>query len=843
MADKEIPSVVQDSFENNKWMNAGGFEIPINIEPPIEFLQGVLEAINRLLDFSLFVLDFIKAFVRNFLNPLLSIVKKIIAFLKSILIDLRQVGFYFTSDVPLWEDASQLKGGYPAFERRMLARLTNDADPNRPNFSSQSAVFGLYLYADSNLGDFSESLKLLLEMLKLFGRGVKPPPPPLPTNISVQNVKVREGLFSDASEDALEIKWQVSGGNNGNEVGGFFIEVSTEIDGFYLAYDSIVSNATFSTDKGGKRQRGLVSDERYKSNVRIFGGSVWLQALTELFYEEGNQKPFELKLVKNPNSNTTISPSKLEGGKTQRTYFVPIFDFSMDNSKEYSVKIKYADLPEGYDIETESSAPREKVAIRITTVNIATRELIIKNTSGITRDFIGEPKYYFNNLNLYYTVDPFESVKTGVTATPHYADPSNEMVMSPPSDPIVVNVSAIQEDFRQICFWAVASAILRGYDITKSNKGIASLMPTVNMNVMRSQSSEAYKRASVIGATFGERLVRDIDAALDRAFDRVRCSETLQATILEAYEGLGSNGVEEYLGEDGYLRGEKVKRVFGNVEQMMKGLFKSKKMTLIQEGRIEDVLEGIGIPKAMETPCYYDRAEETLTRTMLVHQETTLMRGLKSFAVYGDEVVDDGGLVITTSQKFPVEEEAFILTILNLLFGSQELGMASDWSCFRLFPEGFPAVENIINGIINFMENVQETLEGFGKKILKAIAAIEEKINRIQQIIALIDRLLELLKGLSLDITYPLYALAHVAEGTDGLVAKLMSSQLKPPYNPPDVTDDEELPFGLDDTYAGGVLLVAGGLGTVELFEFLIKLLVSPEEQTTDTIIIDGEEE
>jgi hypothetical protein len=128
MADKELSTLAKDSWENNKWMSVKGLEIPLNIEPPIEALQSLLEAINAILDFSLFVLDFIKAFIRNFLNPLLSIVKKIIALLKAILTDLRQIGFYFTSDARLFDEREKLLGGFPAFERRMLSRLTNEND-------------------------------------------------------------------------------------------------------------------------------------------------------------------------------------------------------------------------------------------------------------------------------------------------------------------------------------------------------------------------------------------------------------------------------------------------------------------------------------------------------------------------------------------------------------------------------------------------------------------------------------------------------------------------------------------------------------------------------------------
>ena len=856
MADKDVPSVVQDSFENNKWMKAKGWEIPINIEPPIELLQSLLESLNSLLDFTLFVLDFIKAFVRNFLNPLLSIVKKIIAFLKSILQDLRQVGIYFTSDLPLFADKEKLLGGYPAFERRMLARLTNDADPNRPNFSPQSAVFGLYLYGDSNFGDISAILRLLQQMGTLFGKNLKPPPPPTITNVSTTNVRIRNSLFDEVGEEALELKWQVAGNNGGlfnNEIGGFLIEVSTELDGFYLAYDSIVENATFATDKGGKRQRGLVSDERFKSNVRIFGGSVWLKTLKSLFYEEGSQKPFELKLVKNPNSNVTVSPNELVEGKTQRTYFVPVFDFSMDNSKEYSVRIKYADLPEAYDIETKTDIPREKVAIRIRTLDVESRELVIKNTSGITRDFVGEPKYYYDPLHVGLSIDRTDNVTDGVKAKVHYGGFTKELRYSPPSDPTIVNVASIQEEFRQICFWAVATSILRGYDLTKANPAIAEIMPTVNVNVMGSSNSKGYKN----GNDFGLRLHRDINSALNKAFEKVKCSDTLQGAIIEAYEGLTDTGmvtgVEDFFGEDGLFvfptgmfqkKNRKIDRLYGNVGKLVKNI-KGRESRQEQEGLIEELLGKVNGTVALETPCYYDTISDGRAGIMEFGFGSTLFRGLMCWAASDVALIDDMGVEFSVKVKPTVDEESLILTILNLLFGSQQLTQASDWSCFRLFPEGIPALDKILNKSIAFMENVQDTLEGFGKKILKAIAAIEEKINRIQQMIAFIDQLLELLKGLVFETQIPLYALAHVAEGTDGLVAKLLSSQLKPSYSQPTVDPEGNTLFGWNphETHAAGMFLVAGGLGTVELFEFLIKLLVSEEEETPDTIIIAEEEE
>lgn len=167
--------------------------------------------------------------------------------------------------------------------------------------------------------------------------------------------------------------------------------------------------------------------------------------------------------------------------------------------------------------------------------------------------------------------------------------------------------------------------------------------------------------------------------------------------------------------------------------------------------------------------------------------------------------------------EFDNEEEAFVLTVLNLLFGSMALDSSSDWACFRLFPAGIGWVEDTFNVMINFLESMEETLEAFGEKILKAIAAIEEKIKRIQQIIEIINRFLEMLKGFTLELQFPMHALVHTANGTDDLVAKLLSSGSKPDTNNP------------TETHAAGMLMVAGGVPSI-LIELIVKLLVAEEE-------------
>jgi len=825
MADKDLTPTVQEAWDKNQWMSVKGLEIPINIERPIEALQSLLEAINAVLDFSLFVLDFIKAFVRGFLNPLLSIVKRIIALLKALLSDLRQIGFYFTSDRALFDDVDQLLGGFPAFERRMLARLTNEEDLNRPNFSPQSACFGLYIYGDTSIGNVNIS-KIIANIEKFINFFVRKKARKVAevTNVSARGVKVREGLFSDPTGDAVEIQWQVASNSGANAVGGFIIEISTELSGYYLAYDAELTGATVIDGKA-KRVRGLVTDTNDNTNLRIFGG---LQGITETDQVLYN-------VIPNPNSEgIALTKFQLAEGKLQRTYFVPMYPLSMDNSQNFKVEIPYEDLPEGYDLKTSSDAPRGKIAIRVRTVGVDARKKIMDN-SAIEEQSVAlfrTPKAYHEGLDLKYALFTEDSLseegeKTAFTSVPIGGVRASLQTggkdledVSPPSQPITINVTGISEDFRDMCFYAVMTAILRGYDILKKtvenkevfvNPAIASLMPTINMEVMGMQTSDRYKN----GKEFGRRVKRNVNRALDKAFETVRCTETLQQTLLDSAESITpvKEGIAE-IKETFYTSDEKIDSLYGTVAQAFKKHFANRKQRLLQEDNIRSRFNAMKTSASSDAPLLLETIKDSLSERAEVKEARNLVEKAKFYSVPNTDNVlgtdNDKG-------EFDPEEEAFILAILNLLFGSKKLDGSSNWEVLRLFPQGIPFVEDIMGSTINFMETLQETLESFGKKILKAIDAIEDKIKRIQQIINLINMFLELLKGFTLELSVPLYALAHTANGTDELVTQLLSSGLKP------ISEDT------NETHAAGMLLVAGGLPSI-LLEFLVKMLISEEE-------------
>ena len=819
MADKETAVTVQEGWEDNLWITSKGLEIPLDIDPPIEAIQSFLELVNNILDFSLFLLDFVKAFVSNFLNPLLSLIRQIITLLKGLLQDLKQIGVYFTSDFALFDDHNKLLGGYPAFERRMMARLSNEEDVNRPNFSPQSACIALYFYGDTAFSNISISdiIEAIQKFIGFFSPNKKPRRIAQPTNISASAVKIRENIISEPTEDGLQLTWQVATSANAAPVGGFIIEISTVSDGFYLAYDAEVKNANSTVKDGTKRVRGLVQDSLTKKNVKIFGGRTLVQNI-----KSSNEVKY--KLVADPTSATTYDIDKLKSeGACQRTYFVPVYPLSMDNSKDWSVIIKYADLPEATDLETGNSIPRNKVAVRIMTVTKGSRKKIEKLSGFDEQGFasVREPQAYHTDLKISYNIDIKADSKgrlavkdpkyvpvDGLCATLMVGGDAIEH--SPPSLPIKVNVAGVSNEFREMCFGVVAMAILRGYDISDQNPALAEMMKVVNMEVMGMQTSKRYKD----GGNFGKRLKRDINDALDKAFERVTCTETIQQTLMDVV--LGNSGLKQKLMETQVMFFKSdIGFLFGNTRQLFKK-FPSRKNREIQQGLLNKRFKKMKANYASETPCFLGKFKDTVSRGSKTMDTSKILIELAQFFAIPnslnviDQQSDDKG-------EFDNEEEAFILTVLNLLFGSMALDSSSDWACFRLFPAGIGWVEDTFNVMINFLESVEETLEAFGKKILKAIAAIEEKIKRIQQIIEIIDRFLEMLKGFTLELQFPLYALVHTANGTDDLVAKLLSSGAKPQANNP------------TETHAAGMLMLAGGVPSI-LLEIIVKLLVAEEE-------------
>lgn len=158
------------------------FAIPDFLEDIRDTINDFAELLITYLEIANTVLEFAKAFIKGFIDPLAALIEAIIAEIVAILDDLRQIGIYITGDWALlgWPP-EDLRGGFTAYERRMIARLTDRTDPTRPDVSSKTSVFGFFTYLSVDPSDFEQLVSFINSIIRLFGLSFFPDTSRLPT--------------------------------------------------------------------------------------------------------------------------------------------------------------------------------------------------------------------------------------------------------------------------------------------------------------------------------------------------------------------------------------------------------------------------------------------------------------------------------------------------------------------------------------------------------------------------------------------------------------------------------------------------------------------------------------
>ena len=113
----------------------GGLEIQLvseDVVTAVDTAKGFLEVLNNALSVALAAGEIAKTFVTSNLNLARSLVREILNSLRNLIQDFFSLGVYANfSDLQLLQrGTASLKGGYAAWQRRMLAQLNNRNDPN-----------------------------------------------------------------------------------------------------------------------------------------------------------------------------------------------------------------------------------------------------------------------------------------------------------------------------------------------------------------------------------------------------------------------------------------------------------------------------------------------------------------------------------------------------------------------------------------------------------------------------------------------------------------------------------------------------------------------------------------
>jgi len=369
----------------------------LTLELP-DFLKVIRDGVNTAVDFLITVMDLllsaleiVKAFTVAYINPIEAIVKLIVDEVNAILKDLSELGLYITGDWALLETPfDDLKGGFTAYERRMIARLTDSTDPTRPSTTGKTKVFAAFFYQSVNFSQITQLVSYVNRLATFFNVDT-PTNPALPTPL-ITGVKYGLESIGAAGFSALpeafntnpnpprvaRVDWQLSTSSAKNPLDsfgfpsppGFLVTISTRRDGIRIGYDR-ARKTDGKDDKKGQdkkvqpRESGLMFDNTGRPLV-LHGGADMLRLSSQVEYNANTTTDgpkdgvFRSFGVLDPGKNVLVPLETLKQGEGedetyyyQRAFYVSSAATAAWLTQTYSFEITFDMLPEDPEIEPD----------------------------------------------------------------------------------------------------------------------------------------------------------------------------------------------------------------------------------------------------------------------------------------------------------------------------------------------------------------------------------------------------------------------------------------------------------------------------------------------------------
>lgn len=383
----------------------GGLEIQLvseDVVNAINTVKGVMELVNEFLSIGLQIAEIAKTFVTSNLNLARAAIKEIIALLRGMIQDLLNVGLFanFADLEILNRNKSGLKGGYDGWERRMITRLNDRNDPNRPNFSESTTVLALFVYVGVpdyklfvgqyfNKKYFDPLIQSINAFKALFGYSTSGPNPGLPIAVNLHteyasptgttSQDVSLVASSLAGKSRVKVVWQSAPAAGGSDQdpnpqppsSGYIVEVSCYPHGFQAGWIAPATAGTGSSVPGASTSDQAYTTGQYMTattgrTLTIFGGEDSINLSPEVAWPNGyvpghgtlpaGHTP--LYFYTDPSAPDPIIKAfgKSEDGRThynQKSFFVPersVFT-QMLSGANYTFELKKEELPKFCPIE------------------------------------------------------------------------------------------------------------------------------------------------------------------------------------------------------------------------------------------------------------------------------------------------------------------------------------------------------------------------------------------------------------------------------------------------------------------------------------------------------------
>lgn len=402
-----------------RWVTVG-VQLPSTVTAVGSLLDSLVGTLISILSVVQAILDVVKAFLPGSLDPVAVIVAGLIAEAEQLLDAIRQIGAFVSGDLKPDHPFDELLGGFQAYERRMVARLADRADPTRPDFPAGTTVVGVFMYRTFAPSATQQALAFI-DRIKAFlaVRGApRANPVPVGLEVSYGASATGAGLFGVAADtfrdgevpSVANVRWRLAPPAGAGAVAwplpapaGFLIEVSTVPDGLTLTYMTATARAGLDEQGQQRQSLGLILDPDGKP-FKLYGGP-------DVFDESD---------LAWSSSGTTFTPPTGDGsvgpGKTQLYAYrssadnvaVPLAALSLDGKavlqraflldvrtvlgaslaspgQPFSFNLRQEDMP--YDA-TFASADGGKVEVTVGTERA--REVFVR-VSAVTQDYIDSP--------------------------------------------------------------------------------------------------------------------------------------------------------------------------------------------------------------------------------------------------------------------------------------------------------------------------------------------------------------------------------------------------------------------------------------------------------------------
>lgn len=849
--------------------------LPDFLEPVRQAIDQFFSALIQILNILLAILEILKTFAIGFLDPIIALIEAILALIEGLLQDLRQAGLYIHGDFYILEgpEFRDLLGGFTAYERRMVTRLVDRSDPNRPNISSQSAVVAVFFYLSADLTAFERIMRFLRGILALFNRQI-----PLPRSLgAVTNLQATYGLdgtsvfsftkpgfFPTRAQlqneqltdtfNAVNLTWQMAQ-TPGNFVtpfaqlppAGFLIEVSTISQGIQVQYDKPIKGSNEGSPNNKGRDAGTCVNED-GTPITLFGGIDQLQIDPSLNFNNGTTGTGDLKAlavrvfgVKNLSDAAPIDFSALRLGDDyflQRTFFTPSSKAGFFPGKGFGVTLLFDDMPRDAEFElsggqtqvTELERP-SKFFVRVRPVSGAItgpEDFAYQASQGLFDDApnpvelpLFQPNGGGENQITLNDIGPL-SAPLEITFP---GDDTEEYLRCVLNALIVLVLSRADLPVRHATTGDPPQVVTVNFPPEDDDPGIpAGFAPNRNWAAyvgsarLFTQLEDA--AALLIPQLLGRK--RRIDKFYGMAEDLGKWRKRLLARCVNL-----SN--EMYRQNRPPPTIEQV--VVDTCQDLLEFSFpliqvaEGDDLVLDEQNLIEALSSGrteFGIaPNPMSIGLKSKRREfSSQFDGALLQREPHFFAARRGNKVKGS--VDQAPVYYSLENQNQISEIAFCRNLfpddvyeqaafaLRIAIGPFQRPQEKGWIAIRLFPQGIPAIDRFLDELLALLRSIRAALQAITDLIKRFIEFLQSRIIELQALLNRINAMIQNL--LRLFIGLPAAAgLVVVANGTDGVLQSLVSAGDKP--------------FDSPSAYGGGAVLLAGGIPTValDLFKALIQ--------------------